>query len=448
MIRPKLPLLAAFASMLLSTAVNAADWPRFRGPNGSGIAEDSNPPVEWSPDKNLKWKTELPGAGVSCPIIVGERVFLTCYSGYGLDRRDPGNMDDLKRHVVCLNKNTGEIMWSKTIDAVLPEDPYSGPGVPEHGYASHTPVSDGERLYVFLGKTGAFAFDFEGNQLWHTSLGTETDPHRWGSSSSPILAGDVVVVPAGPESRAIVGLNKETGEQVWKAEGEGLGNVWGTPVLSKVDDDRTDIVIGAPFEIWGLNPETGKLRWYSEVMDTDSFSSSVVQSGDLFIAIEGRGGGSVAVKGGGKGDVTESNRLWLGRDNNRFATPVAHDGKVYFVNSGVANCIDAKTGESIYRERLPGGSQSAQTDEGGGGFGGRGRGGRSSDYASPVMADDRIYYQRRNGDLHVYKAGADFEHLSVNRVTNDEEDFSATPAIADNALFVRSNKALYCVSAE
>ena len=233
---------------------------------------------------------------------------------------------------------------------------------------------------------------------------------------------------------------QKPGIEVWKAEAEGLGNVWGTPILSKVNDDRTDVVIGAPYEIWGLNPETGKLRWYAEVMDTDSFSSSVVQSGDSFIAIEGRGGGSVAVKGGGKGDVTESNRLWLGRDNSRFATPVAHDGLIHFVSSGVARCIEAETGDEVYAERLPAGSGSGD-DQGGGG---RRRFGRS-DYASPVMAGGRIYYQRRNGDLHVYTAGEKFEHLAVNRVTDDSEDFSATPAIADNALFIRSNKAIYCV---
>lgn len=441
-----LPALTAGCCLLAVSTLTADDWLRFRGPNGSGIAENADPPVEWSPTSNLKWKTELPGAGVSCPIVVGERIFLTCYSGYGLDRRDPGNQQDLKRHLVCLDRATGDINWTKTIDAVLPEDPYAGAGVPEHGYASHTPVSDGERVYAFFGKSGAFAFDLDGNQLWKTPLGTESDARRWGSSSSPILTGDIVVVSAGPESRSIVGLDKATGEEKWRAEAEGLGMVWGTPILSEVDG-RTDIVLGAPYEIWGLNPDNGKLRWYAEVMATESFSSSVVQSGDLFVAIEGRGGGSVAVRAGGKGDVTEANRLWLGRDNNRFATPIAHEGLVYFVNSGIANCMEAATGEAIYRERLPAAAPSGG-DSDRGGFGGRGRGGRSSDYASPVMANDRIYYQKRNGDLHVYKVGRDFEHLAVNRVTDNAEDFSATPAIADNELFIRSSKAIYCVASD
>lgn len=449
------------ATAILATVVagefsRASDWLRFRGPNGTGISPDSAPtPVTWSPKENIKWKIALPGAGVSSPIIVGDRIFVTCYSGYGLSRNAPGDQKDLKRHLVCVSRKTGETLWQKTFDAHLPEDAFSGAGVPEHGYASHTPTSDGQRVYAFFGKSGVYAFDLDGKELWHTSVGTGSDPRRWGSSSSPIVHDKVLIVAAGPERNAIVGLDTATGKEIWKADAESLGNVWGTPIAVKVDDTRTDIVIGAPYEIWAINPSNGKLKWYCEAMESDQFNSSVVASGETIYAIEGRGGGSIAVKAGGLDNVTKTHTLWSGRDSSRFGTPVVHEGRLYYFSSGVANCIDAKTGERIYQGRL----QGSRAPEGGepprgegnpGGAPGRGFGGGrggfgGSDYASPVLADGKLYYVTRAGNMHVLKAGKSFEQLAVNRVTDDTEDFSATPAVSNGDLFVRSNKHLYCV---
>ncbi|MCG8649138.1 MAG: PQQ-like beta-propeller repeat protein, partial [Pirellulales bacterium] len=241
---------SALSCLLISTA--SADWLRFRGPNGSGISPDSSAtPVNWSPTKNLKWKTKLPGPGVSSPIVVGDRVLVTCYSGYGLNRQQPGDINHLKRHLVCIDRASGDLLWERSVKAALPEDPFSGIGVPSHGYASHTPVSDGENVYVFFGKSGALAFDLQGNQLWHKSVGTESDDKRWGSSSSPILYQDLVIITASAESRALVGLNKRTGAEVWRQETDGLTDVWGTPLLVQLKD-RTDLVIGVPYEFWGL----------------------------------------------------------------------------------------------------------------------------------------------------------------------------------------------------
>ena len=161
--------LAVVVCLAAAGAAPAADWPRFRGPNGTGVAADDDAtPVEFGPDKHLAWKTALPGEGVSSPIVVGDRVVVTAYSGYGAAG---GTQLDLVRHVVCLDRGTGTILWSKAIEAVLPEDPYSGMGVPSHGYASHTPVSDGRRIFAFLGKSGIHAYDLEGRLLWQRSVG-------------------------------------------------------------------------------------------------------------------------------------------------------------------------------------------------------------------------------------------------------------------------------------
>lgn len=437
-------LLVVVGAGCLANAGMAGDWPRFRGPNGSGVSPDDVPtPTTWSPTENLKWKVALPGEGVSCPIVVGDRVFVTTYSGYGFEGRDP---KDLKRHLVCLDRQTGKVLWDKTIEAVLPEDPFTGMGVPQHGYASHTPVSDGQRVYAFFGKTGVVAFDLNGEQLWQHGVGTESDPRRWGSSSSPILVDGVVIVTAGPERRAIVGLDAETGNELWEAPSDSLGNVWGTPAIAKIDDERTDVVIGAPFEIWGLNPKTGKLRWFCEAMDTDSFNTSVVVQDGVIYAIEGRSGGSIALRAGGKGDVTKTNVVWSGRDINRFGTPVVYHDRLYFVSNGIVNCIDAKNGGKVFQARLQGGDRVADAPPPGGRPGG-GRGGRGgSDYSSPVAADGKIYYVSSSGDMHVLKAGDSYDSLAVNQVSDDSETFAATPAISNGELFIRSNKHLYCVS--
>lgn len=430
----------------------AGDWLRFRGPNGSGVSADSQPlPTQWSAQQNLRWKVALPGPGSSSPIVVGDRVYVTCWSGYGLDRSDPGEQEKLKRHLLCLDRATGETVWAKEMSAVLPEDHYEGMFA-EHGYASHTPISDGERIFVYAGKSGAMAYDLQGNQLWHAPIGTGSDPRGWGSASSPVLFRDLVIITASAESEAIVALDKKTGKEVWREQAEGLGSTWGTPILVGIDDQRTDLVVGVPYEIWGLNPDTGRLRWVCEAMETDSYCSSVVADGDVVYGIEGRGGGSIAVRAGGKGDVSQSHLVWSGSHTNRIGTPLVNNGRIYFVSRGIASCIDAKNGQTIFEQRLSGGRPPAPRPPGSGGGPGRARGGGGGrggqDYASLVAGDQKLFYTTRNGDVYVLKLGDQFEQLAVNQLTDDVEDFSATPAISNGQLFIRSSKHLYCVTSD
>ncbi len=264
--------------------------------------------------------------------------------------------------------------------------------------------------------------------------------------------------------------------------------------MVQVDDERTDLVLGVPYEFWGLNPETGKLRWYAEAMETDQYSSSVVESGGVVYGIEGRGGGSAAVKVGGKGDVTESNTVWTGRDSARFGSPLVLENRIYYFANGIANCINAEDGSSIFKGRLPeargGDGERNPSDRGGGpgrpdrggaqigwlggpdrgglggpdrggpggrgdgppgGFGGRGgRGGGgggfgSMDYSSAVAADGKVYYVKSDGTTYVITADDKFELLSTNQVTTDKESFGGTPAISDGQIVLRSDKHLYCI---
>ncbi|MGA2035729.1 MAG: PQQ-binding-like beta-propeller repeat protein [Thermoguttaceae bacterium] len=461
----------AILALCVSPA-SASDWPRFHGPDGNGISPDAQPlPVKWSDTENLQWKCKLPGPGSSSPIVVGRRVLVTCWTGYGLDRDNVGDQQDLRRHLICLDRASGKVLWDKSIEPVLPEDPYSG-NFTQHGYASHTPVSDGQRVYAFFGKTGVLAFDLEGKKLWQTGVGTGSGTHGWGTASSPILYKDLVIVPAFAESESLVALNKETGEEVWRRKEASFASTWGTPILVECGKERTDLVIMVPAKIWGLNPDDGKVRWQCEGLSSDSICASAFAHYDVVYAMETgpRGGGTMAVRAGGEGDVTKSNVFWRGSERSRIGTPVLDDGRIYWFGNRTANCVDAATGKPVYQSRVGGGATAAEAPKAaepgpgpgpgqpgrggpgrrpGGGFGGRGgRGGgmMGQDYSSPVLANGKIFFLSRTGEAFVYATGPEFKLLGQNRFGSDGGDFSATPAVSDGQLFIRSSKYLYCVA--
>lgn len=453
--------LTAFAAL---PPVSAADWSRFRGPNGSGIAPDPQPvPTEWSAQKNLKWKAPLPGPGTSSPIVSGDRIFLTCWTGYATEAENfSGDPANLKRHLLCLDRKTGKILWDRAVPAKLPEDRYGGMFT-QHGYASHTPVTDGKTVYAFFGKSGVYAFDFEGKQLWQADVGSDLDRRNWGSASSPILVNGLLIVTAAPESHAMYAFDAKTGQQKWKSGADGFESTWGTPVVATAGQ-QSDIVLSVPGEIWGLNPENGQLRWYAEGLRSDSVCNSPVTADGIVYAMADRGAGSLAVRAGGKNDVSKTNVAWTGGNGSRIPTPILWEGRLYWTSGSVANCRDAKTGQEIYSERLPGATDAAAENNRGGGDrgsingGGRGPGGpggggrrgggggmMGQDYASPVAAGGYLYQMTRRGETLVIKMGPQFQLVSRNKLTDDGGDFSATPAISNGQLLIRSSRFLYCV---
>ncbi len=440
--------LIALACILVAAIANSAawgnDWPRFLGPDGAGTSREGKlPPTTWSDTENLKWSVELPGRGVSSPIVVNDRVIVTCYSGYGTGG-DNESIENLVRHVVCVDRQGGTVLWTRDFKATLPEDPYRGAGVPAHGYASHTPVSDGQRIYAFFGKGGVVALDMDGKELWKTSVGSGSGPMAWGSAASPVLHNEVLIVPATEEAEALVALDTKTGSQLWTSEAESLQGTWSTPILAKVGD-RTDIVVSVPGEVWGLNPETGKLRWFSRGTMDNSASASPVPGDGVVYAIGGRGGEAVAVKTGGKGDVNDSHVVWDANIPGRFATPVLHNGHLYTFGSGVVACFDATTGERVKQQRLGDGrGEEAPRDAGSRDGGRRGGGMGNLDYASPVLSGDQLYVTTKSGTVYVVRATPELEILATNRI-NDKTGFDGTPAISNGQLFFRSGSRLYCV---
>lgn len=442
---------------MMSTPAQA-DWTRFRGPNGSGIG-NSDAPTEFGAERNLKWKLELPGRGISSPIVVGDRVFVTAYSGYGMGDNQ-GQMEDLKRHLLCLDRKTGKTLWSKTLKAQMPEDDYRPPGLTSHGYASNTPVSDGKHVYAFFGKSGVYAYDLNGKEIWHQSVGRERRGKGFGSAASPIVNGDQLIVNAADESGAVVWLDKNTGKELHRAEAGGLSECWTTPVLVK-NGDITETAISVIGEIWAFNNANGKLRWIANGVNARNAQvSPIADNGIVYVT----GEEGYAVRGGGKGDVTEKNTIWEGRVRTRYATPVLVDGYLFSVSGSIVECVNAKNGERVFQERLPGDARGTENvgrqgdrgrDSGRGGFGtqsrggfGGGRGGRGGGgegYASPVVANGKIYITTSTGTVHVIAAKPEFKVLASNNMTFDRSGFNASPAISDGCLFLRSNTHLYCV---
>lgn len=407
----------AFLCVSPVLCLRAADWPRFRGPAGVGVSSDSSVPTVWSDTKNLQWKLELPGKGFSSPIVVGDKIFVTCYS------QANNATADLTRHLLCVDRNDGEIVWSKSVVSELPV--FDGPSFgTRHGHASHTPVSDGERVFVLLGSSGVFAFDMAGNQLWRKTVG-QKDASMFGSASSPVLYKDSLIVTAGSESESVVALNKQTGEEVWKAEGASLSRCYSTPLVVTNAQGIDELILSVPYEVWSLNPSTGKLKWYAgNDVDTNSCPAPVSQGGIVYV-IGGRSGGRIAIQTGGKGDVGKSKVLWSHRGGSYVPSPVLHNGHLYWVNDqGVAYCVDATTGEEVTKKRL------------GGQF-----------YASAVLINDKLYVVSRFAGTYILEATPALTEVAHNTF-DDKSDFSASPAVSDGQLILRSDTHLYCIRAE
>jgi hypothetical protein len=405
---------------LLACAALGADWPQFRGPGGIGESGDTGLPASWSDDSNIVWKTALPGHGTSSPITLGKRIYLTCYTGYGFDAEQPGEMGDLQRQVVALDRASGKIVWTREIETLLPEQNYQGFQA-LHGYASSTLATDGERLYAFFGKSGVFAFDLDGQPLWRTGVGEKI--HNWGSATSPVVYENLVIVNASVESGSLVALDKSSGKEVWRTPG--MIAAWNTPLVVELPGGGADLVVSVKGKLLGFDPATGKERWHCSGIE-DYVCPSVIAHDGIIYAIGGRGKPGVAVPAGGEGNVSDK-ILWTTPKGSNVSSPVYHDGYLYWVSEskGVAYCIDAKNGKTAYEERIE-----PRPDR---------------IYASPVVADGKVFYVSREKGVYVLAAKPEYELLAHNVIASDASIFNASPAVSDGQLLLRSDTHLYCI---
>jgi hypothetical protein len=445
----------SLSACLYAGSVLGADWPGFRGPTGSGVSDAKDLPAQWAADQFL-WKVKLPGPGASGPITSGNRVFVTSYTGYGTaltrgmgagfgkggfgkggfgkggfgkgDPADAANQKKLRFVVCCLDADKGEVLWQKEVEPNLPEAPFVGM-IREHGYATSTPATDGERLYVFFGKSGVLAFDMQGEQVWRADVGSGVN--AWGMAGSPVVHGDLVIVNAAMESHALIGLDKKTGREVWRTKG--VEACWGSPCLVRTRDGKPEVVLSLPGKIAGFDPETGEELWRCQGFKNTSMPgyggtySTPVSQGDVVYLTGGGGPGgpstAVAVRAGGRGDVNQTHVLWKQKAGGHFNSPIVSGDLLYCID-GTAACLRADSGKVVYRERL---------------YDSRG------EYASPVLGDGKVFVVTRFDGLYVLAAGAEFRQLGHNEFAGDRSVFNAGPALADGHIYVRSNEYLYCI---
>jgi outer membrane protein assembly factor BamB len=410
----------AIALLLLvrvSTIV-AEDFAQFRGPNNSGVSTATGLPVEWD-SSNIKWTASIPGFGASCPITFNGKIYVSYYDGYGL-QQNAGDQDALIRHLACVDPSNSSILWDSKIPSQAASGRYRG-FVALHGYASSTPVADASGVYVYCGTSGLVGFGLDGKLKWQSTCGTKT--HGFGTGASPTIYKDLVITNASVESGSLIAFNKMTGKEVWRA-GK-ISMAWNSPVLVTVGDS-TELVINTRGVMLGIDPATGDQLWSCKAI-SDYICPSVVAHAGIVYGIGGRKNTTVAVKAGGRGDVTDSHKLWTLDRGSNVSSGVYYDGHLYWSSEGrgIVYCANAKTGEIVYEERLDP------------------RPGRI--YASPLLADGRVYYVSRDKGTFVVAASPEFKLLSHNILEDDRSVFNASPIVHAGHLLLRSDKALYYI---
>jgi len=383
-----------------------------------GTSTEQGLPVTWSDTENIAWKVPLPGPGASSPIVFGDTIYLTCYTGFFIPGEEGGSPEDLKRHLLALRRKDGSTIWDKAVPAKLPEESQ----IRDHGFAANSAAADTERVYAFFGKSGVIAFDHSGEQLWETDVGSKT--HGWGTSASPVLYKDLVFINASVESDSLIALDRKTGKEKWKAPG--IRESWNTPVVIKASSGRDELIVTMQGKVLSFNPDTGEQFWSCNTDIGWYMVPSVVAHDGIVYCLGGRSGiAALAVKAGGSGDVTESNRLWTSVKGSNVSSPVYADGYLYWMNDsrGVAYCAKADTGDVVYEERIGRGEQI---------------------YSSALLADGKLYYVTRDGKTIVLAAKPKFEQLAINNF-NDRSVFNGSPAVDGARLLIRSDKFLYCV---
>jgi outer membrane protein assembly factor BamB len=405
--------------VMLAPAVCAAEgWTRFRGDQAGGSG-GRNLPTTWSDTENLVWKTALPGKGSSSPVISGDKVFLTCYSGYGQDLQEPGEKSELRLHVVCLSLRDGSLLWDKQVDPA-PEEQAVSKRVADHGYASPTPCVDEQNVYASFGPSGVVAFTQAGQFLWRQSVGTKTA--GFGAASSPIVFQDLVIMNASIEDDAVYGIDKTTGEVRWRSDE--ITRAWTTPTLVTLKNGSSELILNQKGAILGLDPLTGKRLWTCQAIQ-DYVVPCVVADGETLYCSGGRSNKTFVVTAGGRGDVTDSHLVWEASRGANVTSPLLDDGYLYWSHDkAIALCLRASDGQEMFRERMPT---------------------RGRVYASIVGDGEKLFLTTRDAGVLVIAAEPKYRQLAINKLGSAEERFNATPAIIGDRLLIRSDQFLYCI---
>ena len=413
-----------FTSSIVLLALLAAngfanDWPQFRGPQGNATIDSADTPTQWSDTQNLVWKSKLPGRGASSPVVWGDRIFLTSFTGYGDSLKEPGDKSKLKLHTLCLDRRSGDLLWDRSITASDKTQDWSN-RVADHGYATGTPATDGEAVYAYFGVSGVVAYDFEGKLLWQAPTGDQTA--GFGSASSPVVYEQLVLINASIECSTLFAFDKKSGKEVWKVEG--INKAWTSPCVADVPGGKPELILNHKDEILGLDPVTGEKLWWCAGIEDYIVPVPVFHDGIAY-CLGGRSNRAIAVKLGGRGDVTKTHKLWETNIGANVTSPVYYKGHIYWSSDkAVQCCLKASDGSEVYRERLPT---------------------RARLYASVVRAGDKLYATTRDLGILVLAAKPEYEELAINVLDSGEDQFNASPAISGDDLLIRTDSFLYCI---
>lgn len=422
------------------------NWVRFRGPNGQGaVSSNESIPSSWDKGKNVAWDASVEGLGSSSPVVFGGKIFVTSYTGFGLNKKKPGSSLELKRHLICLDLKTGKELWNKSVPAKMDDDPYKG-FIQEHGYSSSSPVTDGKSVIVNFGRAGLFAFDFSGEMLWSADLGKQSDPRKWGLGASPVIADSAVVVNCGNVDRSIKAFDLKTGKEKWTVKDEEFKNSWSTPITMKFDGKKV-LIFNMPGAIYGFEPETGKELWKTISPVTGTACASLAKSGTVIYTMGGRGGKAGAMDCAKTREEkleefpTARKKVWASNMSAGIGTPIVVKDSLLWHSRGILYRANRLNGKVLEKVRLPkptNGSES-KVDKNG-----KKKRPKAS-YASLVAVGDRIFLTSDLGLVYVYQLGEELELLESNQFEGDNGRFSGTPAISGNNLIFRAEKKIFCV---
>lgn len=411
-----------------------ANWHHWRGPLATGASPTASPPLEWDAEKNVQWRVAIEGRGSSTPIIWEDLVFLLTAIDTGrVDPDLPAPADQPKRPfgitfpnviyqyvVLALDRQTGKELWRQVAIEKVPHEGHHG----DNSFASSSPTTDGERLYVWFGSAGLYCYDLAGNLQWKRDLGEVSTRLSFGEASSPVVHGNRLIITRDNEGQSyIVALDTATGETVWQTDRDERSS-WMTPVVVE-SNGKTQVIASATKRVRSYDLKDGSLLWRCSGQ-VSNVSPSPVVLGDTVYCMSGyRGSAAQAIPLDSTGDITDKLVWSLDRGTPYVPSPLLHEGLLYFnqSNNAILSIVDAKTGEpALDRTRLPI---------------------QQNIYASPVAAGERVYFTGRGGTTVVLKAGSTGEVLATNELG---EDVDASPALVGDQLFLRGKRHLYCIS--
>ncbi len=432
---------ALVAVFLTGVTLTASDWPSWRGPLGTGSTAETRLPERWNATENVAWKAPLGGLGVSSPIVAGNRIFVTSQVGSGV--RSPGNHPRLVQGanaaaagerpiearaaadnrtfflVEAFNRADGKRLWEHRFEATG-----TLPGVHDkHNLASPSPVTDGEMVYAWFGTGQIVALDMAGRQVWQRHLGTEISPFDviWGHSSSPTLFEDTLILLAdhAPASY-MLGVDKRTGRDRWKAD-RGKGKLsYSTPLVVPTAAGP-ELIVNSSDRIDAYNPRTGALLWYTGTTNRFPIPVPIFHDGMIYMSRGYRSGPYMAIRPGGKGDVTSTHIAWESQTGAPYISSLVHDAGLLYMATDVGGVtvVDAKTGARVWQQRIEGIFS-----------------------ASPVAGDGKVYFASETGETIVLRSGRTPEVIARNDIG---ARLMASPAISEGQIFLRTDDHLFAI---